>query len=181
MNDALSEQCTEKQRAACERLSVARFQNEVKRSASWNGLVAPAATAAAATTVSAATTATASTTAAAVAAAATPTTATAAESAATTTAAAAARAIFLGLGFVHGEGSAAMFLAVEGRDRCLSFIFTAHFDEPEPLASAGVPISDDLSAFDSSMRSKQLFESRAIDIVAQIPDIQLLAHFYLLL
>jgi hypothetical protein len=140
------------------------------------GLVATAATAAATTTaVTTTATATASTAAAVATATAAAAATTATESTATTTTAATA-AVFLRLGFIDGQSATAMFLAVERRDGCLGFIVAAHFDESETLATAGVPIGDDLGALDSPVSGKQLFQRRAIDIVAQISDIQLLAH-----
>ena len=69
-----------------------------------------------------------------------------------------------------------MFLAVDSRDGCLRFGIGAHFDETEALASAGVAVSDDLSALHGAVRSKELFQSGAIDVVAHISNIQFLAH-----
>jgi hypothetical protein len=133
-----------------------------------DGSITAAATAAA-TTATAAAAAAATTAAAAVA-----TTAATATAVPTTTAATAPA--FLGLGFVDSEGAAIMFLAVDSRDGCLRFSIGAHFDETEALASAGVAVCDDLSALHGAVRSKELFQSGAIDVVAHISNIQFLAH-----
>jgi hypothetical protein len=127
-------------------------------------------TAAATTATTATAAAAAATTAAAVATAAATTTA-----AITTTAAATAPA-FLGLGFVDSESTAIMFLAVDSGNRRLRFSIAAHFDKTKALASAGVTISDDLSALHGAVRSKELFQSGAIDVVAHITHVQFLAH-----
>ncbi|HEY1683207.1 MAG TPA: hypothetical protein VGG19_00470 [Tepidisphaeraceae bacterium] len=124
----------------------------------------------------AAATATKTTTAAAIATATTTAAAAVSATAATTTAAtkstaAATGAVFTGLGFVNGECTSHVLLAIKGCNSRLGFIIARHFDEPEALAAAGVPIADDLRALYGSMRAKQSLESRAIDVVAQIPHI----------
>jgi hypothetical protein len=129
-----------------------------------------AATAAAATTVAAAATAAATTTESAAAAAA------AATESAATTAAAATPAIFARAGFVDGEGATAVLLTVQGCDRRLGFLIGPHFDEPEPLGSAGVTVVDDLGGDNRAVLAKQLLELRAIDLVAQVPNVKLLTH-----
>src|SRR6266542_2464004 len=93
------------------------------------------------------------------------------EAAATTTATTATWAIFAGLGFVDGQGAAFVLLAVEGGDCLLGLFIVGHFDEAEAFASAGVAVIDDLSAFDRAVRREQLFEDRAIDVIAQVPHI----------
>jgi hypothetical protein len=128
-----------------------------------------AATAAAAAPVAAATTAAAATTEAATATAAATT-----ESPATTTTASAA--IFTRAGFVDGQSTAAMLLTVQGCDRRLGFLIGPHFDEPESLGSAGVTVVDDLGRDNRAVLAKQLLELRAIDLVAQIPNVKLLTH-----
>jgi hypothetical protein len=67
-------------------------------------------------------------------------------------------------------------LAVQGRNRCRGFLVGRHFDKTEALAAASVPIIDDLGGNNRTMRSEQRFEFRAIHLVAQVPDIQLLTH-----
>jgi len=128
----------------------------------------PTAAAATAAAVAAAATAAAAATEAATAAAA------AADAATTTTAA--TSAVFARAGFVDGQGAAAMFLAVQGSDRRLGFLIGPHFDEPEPLGSAGVTVVDDLGRDNRAVLAKQLLELRAIDLVAQIPNVKLLTH-----
>src|SRR5207248_7346388 len=107
--------------------------------------------AAAASTTAAVATAAAATATAASAAAAIATTATA--SAATAT-----RAILSRLGFVHGELTPIVFLAVKRRDRGLCFGIAAHLHKSETLAPAGVTIGDDLGRLNRSVRGKKLFQ-----------------------
>src|SRR5687767_11828785 len=121
----------------------------------WLGLVAVAAAPAAPAAVATAAAAAAATT-AAVAAAAT----------------AATAAVFLGLGLVDGERAPTAFLAVERRDGRLGLRVAAHLDEPEALAAARVAVRDDLRAGHGAVTGEHLLELRAIDVVAQISDIQ---------
>jgi hypothetical protein len=121
-----------------------------------------------ATTTTATKAATAS--AAAAAAAATATAAAAAES--TSAAAAAATAtLFARLGFVHGQRSATMFLAVQGCNCSLCLGIGGHFHETKAFASAGVAVRDDLGALDGPMDRKEGLQCRAIHVVAQITNI----------
>jgi hypothetical protein len=123
---------------------------------------AAAATAAAATTVAttttapaAATTTTEATTATATTTAATATT-TAVPTTATTT-----WAIFTRLGLVDGQGTAIVFLAIEGCDCGLGLIVGPHLDESKSLAAAGFPVADDFSAGHGAVLREQLFQIRA--------------------
>jgi hypothetical protein len=126
------------------------------------------------TTATAAATA-ATTTVTTAAAAATATTTAVSTTATTTTAWAAA---FFGFGFIDGESASAVFLTVECGDTGLRLGIAAHLDESETLAAAGFPIGNHFSALNSAMRSEQFLQCRAIDIVAQISNIQLLAHVF---
>ena len=58
--------------------------------------------------------------------------------------AAAAGAGLPGLGLVHGEPAAVVFLIVEALDRRLSLGVGVHLDEAEALAAAGVTVGDHL-------------------------------------
>jgi len=138
--------------------------------------VSTAATAAA--TVATTTTASAATTAAEAATTAAASTAVAA--AATTTASATTASLFARAGFIDGKCAAIVLLAVERGNRRRGFLVRGHFDKSEAFASAGVAIVDDLGGDDLPVCSEQLFEFRAIDGVAQVPDIQLLTHRNLL-
>jgi hypothetical protein len=129
----------------------------------------------------AATAATTATAAATTAAAVSTTAAATTTTTAVTTTTAATTPAFLGLGFVDSESTAIVFLAVDSRDGCLRFGIAAHFDKSEALASAGVTVSDDLSALHGSVRGKKLFQCGAIDIVAHISNVQFLAHNMFLL
>jgi hypothetical protein len=139
---------------------------------------AVAAATAAATEAASATTAAAvaAATAAAVAAA----TAAATTAAATTTTATAAATLFARTRFVDGQGAAFVLLAVEGRDCGLSLGIRGHFYETESFAPARVPVVDNLSGGHLAVSAEQLFQLRAVDCVAQVPDIQLLTHSILL-
>jgi hypothetical protein len=64
-----------------------------------------------------------------------------------------------------------MFLAIEGRDRRLSFVIGAHLDESESLAPAGFPVADDFRAGHGAVLRKQLFQIRAGRGIAQISDV----------
>jgi hypothetical protein len=108
------------------------------------------------------------------------TAATATTPAATTVATASTTAtatVFLGLGFVDGEGATVMLLPVEGCNGGLRFFITAHFHESETLAPTGIPVLDHLSALDGAVLGAQLLQIGVRDIVAQISDVQFPAHF----
>jgi len=135
------------------------------------GLVAVAATAVAA--AAAAVPATATSAAAAISTA--TATATAAATTVPTTATAAAP-VFAGTGFIDGQGAAVVLLPIEGCNRGFRLIIVRHFDEPKTLAPTGIPIIDHLGRQDLPVRPKQLLEFRAIHLVAQVPDVQLLSH-----
>jgi hypothetical protein len=64
-----------------------------------------------------------------------------------------------------------MLLAVQGGDRRLGFLIGAHFDKAEALAAAGVAVVDDLRGDDSPVLTEQLLELRAINLIAEVPDI----------
>ena len=74
-----------------------------------------------------------------------------------------------------------MILAIRGGDRGLRLGVAAHFHEPEALAAARVTVADDLRALHAAVCGEDLLQRRAIDIVAQISDIQLTAHKILLI
>jgi hypothetical protein len=140
-------------------------------------ITAAAATAAATATVTtAAATPAAATTTATTEATAAATTTTAAATATTTavtttTATTATGAIFTGFGFVDGERTAVVFLAVQCRNSSLSFIIGPHLDESESLAAAGFPVADDFCAGHGAVLRKQLFQIRASRGIAEISDV----------
>jgi hypothetical protein len=141
------------------------------------GLVSVSSTAIAAisTATAAAAIAAAATSAAASAIAAT---AAAASTAATTTAteSAAVAAVFAGTGFIDGKGAALMLSAVQGGDGRLGLGVAGHLDESESLAPASIAVVDDLGRNNLPMSREQLFQHRAINVVAQVSDVQLLTH-----
>lgn len=59
-----------------------------------------------------------------------------------------------------------MLLAVETGNGSLGFFIAGHFDEPKTLASAGVAVVDDLGGNNLPVRTKQLFQFRAVDLIA---------------
>jgi hypothetical protein len=151
-----------------------------KRGSGVLAISAVAAVAAATTAAATVATTTPASAATAAEAAATAAASTAVAASATTTAAATTASLFARAGFIDGKGAAVVLLAVECGHRGRGFLVRGHFDESEAFASAGVTIIDDLSRDDLPMCSEQLFEFRAIDGVAQVPDIQLLTHRNLL-
>jgi hypothetical protein len=125
-----------------------------------SGLVAIASAPAPASAATAAPSGASVATASASTAAASESTASATATAAPTSAAAASTeaAFFAGTGFVDGQGSAAMFLAIKGLDGGLRLIVVGHLDESKALAAAGVTIVDHLRRKDLIMLPEQLFE-----------------------
>jgi hypothetical protein len=100
----------------------------------------------------------------------------AAATAATTTTTEATRPRLARTSLVHRQGTPAVLLAVEGRDRSLGFFVAGHLDETESLASPGRPVSDHFRALDRSVLRQHFLQIRTADIIAEVPDIQLLAH-----
>jgi hypothetical protein len=132
-------------------------------------------TASAATTttaVTAASTASAVTTAAAAAGATSAASTTSAAVTTTTTAA----SVFARLGLVDGQASAVVILVVEAVNRGQGLGLGVHLDESESLAPAGVAVLNDLGALDGAELREQLLKLRAVDLIGQITNIQLLAH-----
>jgi cytoskeletal protein RodZ len=121
-------------------------------------LEATAATAAATTITAATATAATATTAAAEAATATTTAAAAITATASAATAAAMGAFGSGLGFIHGQGTAVHFRSMQRGCRRLGFCIAAHFHEPEALASAGVPVVNDLCRLHGSVLCEQFLQ-----------------------
>ena len=69
-----------------------------------------------------------------------------------------------------------MLLTVHGIDGVLRFIVVGHLHEAEPLAASGIAIADDLRGDDLAELTEHLFQLRAVHVVAQVADIQLLTH-----
>jgi hypothetical protein len=143
-----------------------------------SGLVAIASAAVATVTAAtAAATEAAATTTATATATETTTATTAAPTESTAPTATAPTAFFARAGFVDGQRPAAVLLAVERRDRGLGFVVAAHLHKTETFASAGVAVVDDLGRHDGAVLAEQLLEFRAINAVAQVPNIKLLTHY----
>jgi hypothetical protein len=69
---------------------------------------------------------------------------------------------------------------IQCRDGCRRFTIAGHFDKTETFAAAGIAIVDDLSGNNLPVSSEQLFKFRTVDIVTEIPHVQLLTHGSLL-
>jgi hypothetical protein len=108
--------------------------------------------AAATTTAVSATTSAATTTAESTAASTAATT----ESTAATTA---TGALFFGSGFIDGQGTTVVFLAVEGRDGGLGLFLAGHFDKAKTLAAARIAIVDDLGRHHRAVCGEKFFQS----------------------
>jgi hypothetical protein len=67
-------------------------------------------------------------------------------------------------------------LAIKAGDRRVGFAVIGHFDKAKTLAPAGVTIVDDLRRQHLPVLGKELFQFRAVHLVAQISHIQLLSH-----
>jgi hypothetical protein len=137
----------------------------------------PAAAAAISATVSAATiTATTATT---ISAAATATTAAESTTAAATTSAAAAFAGLHGTGFIHRQGAAVDFLAVELRDGRLGLIGCSHFDKTKTAGTTRYAIIDHLHPRDIARLGKEIGQVIFRHAEGQIAHIEFNAHFLL--
>src|SRR5437868_6072708 len=78
---------------------------------------------------------------------------------------------------VHRESAAAGILTVQSSDGSLRFLVGLHFHKAEALGSSGIAVHDNLSGLHRAVR---LEHSREIAIghrVAEVSDVQLLAHF----
>jgi hypothetical protein len=146
----------------CERLS-----RSSATKVDWRSITSAAA---AATAITTATTAAAVTAAAAATAATTTAAATAVTTTATTT------SIFTGLGLIHGEAPAIVFLIVQSVDGCLCLSLGVHFDKAETLAPARGAVLNYLRALNGAELREQLLQNGVTDPVGQIPNVQLLAH-----
>jgi hypothetical protein len=124
----------------------------------------------------AAATSTAAISAATPAATAAKSTSTAAASSAESTATTTTGTLFLGSGFIDGQGATVVLLAVQGRDGGLGLLVAGHFHKTKTFASARVTIVDDLSRHHRAVLGKQFLESRAVHVVTEIPHVQLLTH-----
>src|SRR5205085_6286932 len=91
-------------------------------------------------------------------------------------AATAARTGFTGLGFVDGQVPTVVLTAVEPLDGRLRLGVGAHLHEPEPLGAVGVPIDDDLGALDRPEGREHRLQVGLVDVVGEIPDVQLLGQ-----
>jgi hypothetical protein len=89
---------------------------------------------------------------------------------------ASAASIFAGLGFVDRESTAVVLAIVKTIDGGQGFGLAIHLHKAEPFASPGVAVLDHLGALNGPELGEELLELRAIDLIGQITDIQLLAH-----
>src|SRR5262249_54760815 len=82
--------------------------------------------------------------------------------------AAAAPAALPGPRRVDGQGPTVHLLAVEGGDGGLGLRVAAHFDEAEPLGTAGVPVHEDLRRLHRAVRLKLSDEKTKITHVRPV-------------
>jgi hypothetical protein len=80
---------------------------------------------------------------------------------------------------VDGQGATVVFFAVHGFNGGLRLIVISHFDKAESFAPARVTIRNHACAVNLTKLRKQRFQFRIRHRVAQIPDVQFLAHFFL--
>ena len=69
-----------------------------------------------------------------------------------------------------------MLLAVQTANRGLRFLVGRHLDETEAFAPARVAVRNDLGALNGAILRKQFLQLLAIHRVAQMSNVQLLAH-----
>ncbi len=93
---------------------------------------------------------------------------------ATTTAA--ARALFAGLGNVDCEGSSIDFLAIQGGNRGLRFIWCAHGDETKTTGTAAHAVHHQVGFHDSAMLRKRILEVVFGRVEGKIPYEQFVTH-----
>src|SRR5690606_28261226 len=101
--------------------------------------------------------------------------ATAAAVAATITAATEAPTVLAGshrLGFVDGERTAFVLLAVELADRLLRLFVRRHLDEAEAFAAAGVTVRDDARRFHGAALGEQIAEGLFGGGERKVTDVQ---------
>ncbi len=81
-----------------------------------------------------------------------------------------------GSGFIDGELTTIVFLAIQGVDGglCLGIIF--HFNKTEALATLGFTVHNDACACDFAECGKKRIKLIIFDRVAQVSNIQILAH-----
>ena len=92
----------------------------------------------------------------------------------TTTAASATGAVFAGLGFVDGQGTAAQQGTVHGGN---GFIATVrHLHECETPAPPGLAIGNNLRTGDRAVLAERLRQFFARGLERDVPHVQLLAH-----
>jgi hypothetical protein len=148
----------------------ARFLGPPFPKSKCKGRLEPAATAITTVSTATITTATAATFTAAAA-----TTATVSTATTTTTA---AFALFHRTRFIHGQGPAVDFLAMEFRDRRLRLFRRAHFDKAETTGATGHAVIDHLHPSDIARLGKQIGQVVFCHAKGQIAHIEFNAHLF---
>jgi len=88
----------------------------------------------------------------------------------------AAATIFSWSSFVDGESTPVDLLAVQGGNSRLSFLTVAHLDKAEAFRAARVPVHDDLSRLNRSVRLEQVLQINVGHAIRQVADVQFLSH-----
>lgn len=81
-----------------------------------------------------------------------------------------------GLRLVDSQGAAVVFLAVHRVDGGLSLGVVSHLDESKTLGTPGVTVGDDSRRVNLAELGEELVELGVSDGVAQVANIQILAH-----
>lgn len=85
-------------------------------------------------------------------------------------------AVTFRLGFSDADGSSAEFMAVHSGNGRLRLGIAAHLDKAETFAAACGTVHDDRSAMNRTVLGEPGFERCVIDVVTEVPNIQLLTH-----
>jgi hypothetical protein len=88
-------------------------------------------------------------------------------------------AVFDGFCFVDGQHATVVLFAVHGFNCGLCLVVISHFDKAESFAATSITIRNHACAGNLTKLRKQRFQFRIRYRVAQIPDVQFLAHFFL--
>lgn len=83
---------------------------------------------------------------------------------------------FAGLRLVDGQSTTVIFLAVHAIDGCLRLGIIGHFHETKALGAAGVAVGDDPGRVNLAELREKFIEFCVGDCVAQVANIQILAH-----
>src|SRR5262249_25497348 len=83
--------------------------------------------------------------------------------------------------FVHRQLAAATILAIQGSDGGLRLLVGLHLHEAKAFGPAGVPVHDDLGRFDRAVGFEHFCQLTIGHAITEVTNIQLPAHFLLLI